>query len=159
MPTFISHKGKWYPQKEKVALKNYSKKIIKNPSTDPKYKGEKIEPGEDFIYSGGDRAALFELWRNKIEEGFLGQDFRSNPEFLQAVRNMGYTSYKKYLKDIGFNEEKVDKEFEEKAEVVNKHELPKRVEALDTLAGGRDTSGGGQDMKGDFSLPPGFQEK
>ena len=41
---------------------------------------------------------------------------------------------------------------------INKHELPKRVAALDILAGGRDTSGGGQDVKGDFTLPPGFKE-
>ena len=156
MPSYVSNKGKWYPQKEKVALKNLSDKTIENPSTEEKLKGEKIEPGEDFIYSGPDRAALYELWQAKVEN--FGEDFRTNPEFLQAVRNMGYTSYKQYLKDIGFNEEKIDKEFEEKAEKINKHELPKRVAALDTLAGGRDTSGGGQDVKGDFTLPPGFKE-
>ena len=155
-PSYISNKGKWFPQKEKVALKNYSEKIIDNPSTDEKLKGDKIEPGEDFIYSGPDRAALFELWQAKVEH--FGEDFRTNPEFLQAVRNMGYTSYKKYLKDIGFDEKKIDEEFNEKAEKITKHELPKRVEALNTLAGGRDTSGGGQDMKGDFSIPPGFKE-
>ena len=38
------------------------------------------------------------------------------------------------------------------------HELPKRVEALNNLAGGRDTSGGGKDMRGDFGSPPGFEK-
>ena len=95
MPNYISKGGKWYPAKEKVALKNYSEKAIENPSTDEKLKGEEIKPGEDYIYSGPDRAALFNLWTDKVET--LGQDFRQDPEFLQAVRNMGYSSYKKYV--------------------------------------------------------------
>lgn len=156
MPRYISKGGKWYPAKEKVALKNYGDKTIKNPSTDEKLKDEEVKPGEDFIYSGADRAALFELWRAKVE--YFGEDFRTNPEFLQAVRNMGYSSYKKYLKDIGFDEKKMEEDFAKKAEEVNMHELPKKVKAIDTLAGGRDFSGGGQDMRGDFKLPPGFEK-
>lgn len=156
MPSYVSHKGVWHPQKERVALKNHSDKEIKNPSTDDKYKDEVIKPGEDYIYSGADRAALYELWQAKVEN--FGEDFRTNPEFLQAVRNMGYSSYKKYLTDIGFDEKKVDAKFKETAEKVNKHELPEKVKAIDTLAGGRDFSGGGQDIKGDFKLPPGFEK-
>lgn len=156
MPTFISKMGKWFPAKERVALRNYSDKTIKNPSTDEKYKGEEIEPGQDYIYSGPDRAALFELWKDKVEH--YGEDFRQNPEFLQAVRNMGYTSYKKYLKDIGFDEKKMEEDFAKNAEKITKHDLPSRVKALNTLAGGRDTSGGGQDMTGGFTIPPGFKE-
>lgn len=156
MPSYISHKGKWYPAKERVALKNYSDKVIENPSTDEKLKGEEIKPGEDFIYSGADRAALFEMWQAKVEH--FGEDFRTNPEFLQAVRNMGYSSYKTYLKDIGFDEKKLDEEFAQKAEKVVLHELPQRTAAIDTLAGGRDTAGGGQDMKGDWKLPPGIEK-
>lgn len=154
MPRFISKGGKWYPSKEKVALTNFSEKTIKNPSTDEKYKDEEIKPGEQYMYSGADRAALYELWKAKVEH--FGEDFRQNPEFLQAVRNMGYTNYKKYLKDIGFDEEKMEEDFAKKAEMVSSHDLPKKVKALDILAGGRDFSGGGQDMKGDFDLPPGF---
>ena len=156
MANWNSDKGKWHPMKERVALKNYSEEVIKNPSTDEKYKGEEIKPGEDYIYSGPDRAALYELWQVRAES--FGEDFRTNPDFLQAVRNMGYSSYKKYLKDIGFDEKKIDEKFKEKAEKVNMHELPKRVKALNTLAGGRDTSGGGNDMTGDFNSPPGFNK-
>ena len=67
---------------------------------------------------------------------------------------MGYTSYKTYLKDIGYDEEKMEKEFTKKATVVSSHELPEKVKAIDRLAGGKDTSEGGQDKKGDFGLPP-----
>ena len=156
MPNYVSKAGVWYPAKEKVALKNFSEKAIKNPSTDEKYKDEEVKPGEDYIYSGPDRAALFEMWKAKVEN--FGEDFRRNPEFLQAVRNMGYSSYKKYLKDIGFDEKKMEEDFKQKAEEINKHELPKKVKAIDMLAGGRDTSGGGQDVRGEWKSPPGFKE-
>lgn len=156
MPKYVSRAGVWHPAKEKVALKNFSDQPIKNPSTDEKYKDEEVKPGEDYIYSGADRAALFELWKAKVEN--FGEDFRRNPDFLQAIRNMGYSSYKTYLKDIGYDETKMEEDFKKNAEEVNKHELPKRVKALDTLAGGRDFSGSGQDIKGDFGLPPGFDK-
>lgn len=148
--------GVWYPSKEKVALKNHSDKSIKNPSTDEKLKDEEVKPGEDFIYSGPDRAALYELWAAKVSN--FGTDFRQDPEFLQAVRNMGYTTYKKYLKDIGFDEKKMEQEFSERAEKVTVHELPKKVNAINMLAGGRDTAGGGNDVRGDFKAPPGFEK-
>jgi hypothetical protein len=155
VPNYVSKGGVWHPAKEKVALKNYGNKTIKNPSTDEKLKDEEIKSGEDFIYSGPDRASLFELWQAKVEH--FGEDFRTNPEFLQAVRNMGYSSYKKYLKDIGFDEKKLDEDFNKKSEVVNLHELPKKVKAIETLAGGRDTAGQGQDLKGEWKSPPGFE--
>jgi hypothetical protein len=156
MPMYVSRAGVWHPAKEKVGLKNNSDKVIKNPSTDEQHKDEEIKPGEDFIYSGPDRAALYELWEAKVNN--FGEDFRTNPDFLQAVRNMGYSSYKTYLKDIGFNEEKMDADFKKKADVVNLHELPQRVNAIERLAGGKDTSGQGQDMKGEWKSPPGFEK-
>lgn len=156
MPSYVSRGGKWFPQTERTALKNYSEETIKNPSTNEKLKDEEIKPGEDYIYHGPDRAALYELWKAKVE--YFGTDFRTNPEFLQAVRNMGYTSYKTYLKDIGFDEVKLEEDFKAKSQEVNKHELPQKVKALNTLAGGRDFSGGGMDMKGDFGTPPGIAE-
>lgn len=152
MPSYISKGGIWYPKNERVGLKNNSKETIKNPSTSEKFKGEEIKPGEDYIYEGPDRAALFEFWKEKVE--FFGTDFRKEPEFLQACRNMGYNSYKTYLKDIGFDEKRLEEEFAKKVNEVNKHELPDKVEALNALAGGRDTSGGGNDMKGAFGTPP-----
>jgi hypothetical protein len=148
--------GVWHPAKERVALKNYSDKTIKNPSTDEKYKDEEVKPGEDFIYSGPDRAALYELWKDKVET--LGTDFRKDPEFLQAVRNMGYSTYTKYLKDIGYDEKAANEQFEKEAEIVNMHELPKRVKAIDMLAGGKDTAGGGNDVFGAFKAAPGFDK-
>ena len=156
MPNYISKGGKWFPQNERVALKNNSNKVIKNPSMDEKLKDEEIKPGQDYIYSGPDRAALFELWKSKVE--YFGEDFRRNPEFLQAVRNMGYSSYRTYLKDIGFDEAKLEQDFADKSAVVTSHELPEKVAAIDQLAGGKDTSGSGQDMKGAFSSPPGFEK-
>jgi hypothetical protein len=156
MPQYNSLMGVWHPSKERVALKNYSDKTIKNPSTDEKFKEEEIKPGEDFIYSGPDRAALYELWKAKVDN--FGTDFRTDPEFLQAVRNMGYSTYKKYLKDIGYDEAKVKKNFEETSEKINLHELPKKVKAINALAGGMDTAGGGNDMTGDFKSPPGFDK-
>lgn len=155
-PMYHSKMGVWHPAKERVALKNYSDKTIKNPSTDEKLKDEEVKPGEDFIYSGPDRASLYEMWKDKVEH--LGTDFRTDPEFLQAVRNMGYTTYKKYLKDIGFDEKKVSEDFDKKAEKVNLHELPKRVKAINMLAGGMDTAGGGNDIRGDFKSAPGFDK-
>ena len=155
-PRYISKGGKWYPQNERVALKNNSTETIKNPSTDEKLKDEEIKSGQDYIYSGPDRAALFELWKAKVEH--FGEDFRRNPDFLQACRNMGYTTYKAYLKDIGFDEVKMEKEFAEKATKVSSHELPEKVAAIDRLAGGTDTSGSGQDVKGGFKAPPGFDK-
>lgn len=156
MPTYHSNKGVWHPAKERVALKNYSDKSIKNPSTDEKLKDEEVKPGEDFIYSGPDRAALYDLWQAKVNT--FGTDFRTDPEFLQAVRNMGYSSYKKYLKDIGYDEKKVDEEFAKKAEEITLHDLPKKVKAIDMLAGGMDTAGGGNDIKGAFKAAPGFEK-
>ena len=96
------------------------------------------------------------MWKNKVEN--FGTDFRTDPEFLQAVRNMGYSGYKKYLKDIGYDEKKVAMDFDKKAEKVNLHELPKKVNAINMLAGGMDTAGGGNDMRGDFKSPPGFEK-
>jgi hypothetical protein len=156
MPSYVSKGGVWYPTKEKVALKNYSKQTIKNPSTDEKLKGEEIKPGEDYIYAGPDRAALYELWQAKVEN--FGSDFRKDPEFLQACRNMGYSTYKQYLKDIGFDEEKMEADFKDNADKVTLHELPQKVDAIDILAGGKDTSGGGNDVRGEWKSPPGFEK-
>ena len=55
----------WHPAKEHVVL--------------PHLAGTKNE-----VYDGPDRAALLELFKQKVET--LGQDFRTNPEFLQAIR-------------------------------------------------------------------------
>lgn len=132
MSSYVSHKGKWYPKKEKVSMVNKSGKVCK-------YKGEDIQPGDPFIYEGADREALKEL--AAAGEEHFGRDFRTEPEFLQAVRNQGFENVDQYLKHIGYDEEADDKRFEELAEVVGKHELPKRVAEINTMGGGRDRTG------------------
>lgn len=145
MPSYTSHEGKWYPAKERIALKNKSDKPFE-------YKGQTINPGDDFIYEGGDREALKEL--ALAGEEYFGRNFKNDPDFLQAVRNMNFKNVDEYLENIGYDQEAVDKQFEETAEVVNRHELPKQVEAINVMGGGKDFSGSGKDMKGGWKEPP-----
>jgi len=141
MPTYISHKGKWYAAKERIALKNKGKNSFE-------YKGETIEPGDDFIYKGADREALKEL--HNAGQEYFGRDFRTEPEFLQSIRTQGFQTVDAYLKHIGYDEEADDKKFKEKAEVVNRHELPQRVKEIKVMGGGSDTSDGKQSHVGGF---------
>ena len=131
-PTFISNKGKWVPAKEEIGLVNKSDKVIE-------YNGEKIQPGQPFIYKGADREALKVLHNAKVE--YLGTDFRQDPEFLQAVRNQGFNTVDDFLKNMGYDEEADTKKFEERAAVVKAHDIPKKVNEINVLGGGRDMSG------------------
>lgn len=146
MASYISKDGVWYPMKEKVGLVNRSKKSIE-------INGQKIAPGEPFVYDGPDRGALFALWEAGELEVF-GEDFRNSPDFLEIVRNRGFDSVEKYLKAIGYNKEKSEQMFNEKASVVIKHELPEKVRMIDVMGGGQDFSGGGLDKKGGFGDQP-----
>lgn len=145
MPKYVSKEGVWYPAKERIALKNLSgkTKIVD---------GKEIQPGDDYIYEGADRAALFELFKAGVET--FGQDFRKNPEFLQAVRNQGFQNVDEFLKAMGYDEKKALEEFEKKASVIHKDELPEKVKMVQILGGGQDTSGGGQDRYGGFGPQP-----
>ena len=145
MPKYISKEGEWYPAKERIALKNLSGKV-------KMVDGKEVQPDDDYIYEGADRAALFELFKEGVEK--FGQNFRSNPDFLQAVRNQGFQNVEEYLKAMGYDEKKSLEEFEKKASVVHKDELPKKVKMIETLGGGQDTSGGGQDRYGGFGSQP-----
>ena len=152
MPTYISKDGVFYPAKEKVGLVNRSNKTITNPSAKwSEYHGKKIKPGEPFIYEGPDRASLFEFHKEKVET--LGIDFKKDPEFINRIRQMGYT-VEEYLQAVGYNEENVEKDFKKKATVVTKHELPMQVKSIETLGGGADTAGQGLDKYGGFGEPP-----
>jgi len=133
MPRWVSKGGKWYPAKEHVVL--------------PHLAGTDKE-----VYDGPDRAALFELFQQKVEH--LGMDFRHDPELLNRIKNLGYENIDDYCKSVGFDEEKMNKEFEEKAAVIKSHEIEKRVEAINTPGGGIDTSGGGQDKTGGVGPKP-----
>ena len=133
MATYVSKGGEWHPAKERVALKNKSDKVIK-------YDGKEIQPGEDFIYEGPDREALNELHKQNVE--FFGHNFRDDNEFLEFLHRSRFKGdMDAYLKYIRYNEEEEEKKFQEKASKVRSHEIPKRVKAINELAGGRDTAG------------------
>lgn len=151
MAGYVSKEGLWSPIKERVVLKNESDHPITNPSTDGKYVGDMVQPGEEFIYEGPDRAALYELWKAKEEH--FGIDFRKSPEFLENIRKFNFKTEKEYLKFIGYDDKKAKEEFNKKASVVTKHELPVKVKALRELGGGKDFSGQGNDKYGDFGTP------
>ena len=144
MANYVSIDGVWYPAKEKVALKNLSGK--------PKVvDGKEIKPGEDYIYEGADRGALFELYRAGVEK--FGIDFHHDAELLNRVKQLGFKNVDEYAKTVGYDKEKIKKEAEEKISKVNLHELPAKVKGIEILGGGVDTSGGGQDKYGGFGEP------
>jgi len=145
MGNWASHKGKWHPKKERIALKNISDKPFE-------YKGETINPGDDFIYEGPDRQALKEL--ASAGEEFFGQDFRESSEFQDFINSKYKGNTELYLKRIGYKEEEDDEKFEKIIAKVNKHELPKQVEAIKVMGGGKDTAGGGLDKPGGFGDLP-----
>lgn len=145
MPKYISNEGEWHAQKERVALKNLSNKV-------KVIKGEEIQPGQDYIYEGPDRAALFELYKEKVET--FGENFRSNPEFLQAIRNQGFNTVEDYLKAIRYDKDKSDKDFKERAAIVSKGQMKDKVAAVNTLGGGMDTAGDAKPRYGNFGPPP-----
>lgn len=129
MPKFVSVLGKWEPQKEKVYL-----------------------PDQEKIYEGPDRAALEALEENG---GQMGVDFRTSPEFVMRVRQMGFNSTEEYLKFYAFDEKDQVAKQKALAGTIHKHELPKRKQgARIDRSGGDDTSGRGNHMKGGFSESP-----
>ena len=144
MSRWVSKDGIWHPAKEKVALKNITDKV-------KVINGQTVQPGEPYIYEGPDRAALFELFEQKVET--LGQDFRQDIELINRVKQLGYTSVDDYAKAMGYDKDKVEALFNKNASVVTQHELPKRVEALNELGGGTDMSGQGKSIVGGFGEP------
>lgn len=154
MPKYISRAGVLHPAKEKVALKNKTNRPFE-------YKGETIQPGDPFIYEGPDRESINELARasgleadpNKDIEDIqvtFGDDFRKDPEFLQATRTMGFTTPAAYLKSIGYDAKKEEERFQRNASIINKHELPQTHRENLIIGGGKDKSGGNQDVIGGF---------
>lgn len=145
MPSYISNKGKWYAAKEKVGLINKGDTVIE-------YNGKEIQPGEPFIYEGGDREALNEIGKNGGDH--LGRSFENDPDFLKLVRDMGYKDSEEYLKSIGYDAEKEQQDFEDRAVKVEAHEVPKKVKMIKALGGGKDFAGAGKDNYGEFDSPP-----
>ena len=149
MANWVSCDGVVKPAKERVSLKNISGKVMTNPSEEgSKFHGEIVQPGDDFIYEGPDRAAMFKLFKDKVTE--LGQDFRKNPDMIGIARQFGYKSVDAYAKDMGYDAEEAKKQFESKMAVVAKHELPARAKELARIGGGQDSSGMGNDVIGGF---------
>lgn len=164
MASYVTdEKGKWHPAKERVALKNYG------PTFKDKRTGEVIETGMDYIYEGPCRAALFELWeangkpteeqmKENKELMTLGEGYRQNKEFLDsystARQAFGFNSVDEYLKYLGYDEVKIKADFEKKAAVVTKHDLPKRVAEIKKLGGGDNKANPGRDLRyGGFGEP------
>lgn len=172
MPTWTSdEKGIWHPAKESAPLKNLSDKAIKVKQTDDEGKvfTRTIKPGQDYIYEGPDRAALFQWWEENgkpSEEEMkrldgnvtFGEDFKMNTEFLQqygiARQAHGFSSVEEYLKFLGYDEAKSKKRFEEKASVVAKHDMPARIREIKKLGGGQDYATGKLNRYGDFGEAP-----
>jgi len=143
VPTWISKDGEWSPAKEKVALVNRSDKSRT-------INGKRVQPGDPYIYEGPDRAALYELFKTKQEK--LGLNFKTDPEFINRVRQLGFTM-DDYLKFVGYNPEEVEENFKKHAATVNKHEIKEKVKAIDVLGGGIDTSGMNPNRYGGFGEP------
>jgi hypothetical protein len=149
MGSWISKDGVLYPAKERVSLKNISGKVLTNPSAEgSKYFGEQVQPGDDFIYEGPDRAAMFLLFKEKVDT--LGQDFRHNPDMIGLARQFGFKDVNAYAKSVGYDKAKVEEEFLKKASVVAKHDLPAKAKEILIMGGGQDSSGGGADIIGGF---------
>ena len=155
MPSWITDQdGKWHPAKEKVALTNYGKRF-KDKKT-----GEWVNTGEPYIYEGPCRAALFELWQidKTGATTTIGENFRQNTEFLEsfakARQAFGFANVEDYLTYLGYDISKAKADFEKKASVLAKHELPKKVEEIKKLGGGSDTANPGKNIKyGGFGEP------
>lgn len=136
MPTFISVQGEMRPAKETVGLTNHSDKTIT-------VNGKEVGPGMPYVYEGPDRAALFMLWEQsgKPEDAkqcmtYLGSSFRTDPEFIARVRQMGFSNIDEYLKAIGYDEVADKKRCEEKAMTVKSHEVVKRAKEIEVYGGG-----------------------
>ena len=138
-PRFHSKDGVWHPAKEKVGLTDHEGT-----------KGR--SPGDPYVYKGPDRAALYELYKAKVET--LGQDFRHDPDLVSRIRSLGYKDIDEYAKSVGYDEKKVEENFKKNASVVVKHELPEPKEGIKPVTGGADFSGQGQDREGGFGELP-----
>lgn len=154
MPTFISKRGEFHPAKESVSLVykgkvRIPKKDLPKGVTIPE-SADSLEPGKSFLYDGPDREALKVIHKEGSETGTIGTDFKNDPDFIQMTRTRGFNTVDDYLKSIGYDEEKDNKKFEEKAIKVQAHELEKQVDAIEVLAGGKDYAGTGVDIIGGF---------
>ena len=144
MPTFISKGGEWYPAHEHVVL--------------PHLVGTSKE-----VYDGPDRAALLMLWQEsgKPEDAkrcldHLGSNFKSDPDFVNRVRQLGFDNVEKYLAFIGYDEKAEIAKAEKNMVVVKSHEVLKRAKAIENDGGGVEFGTGevlATGAMGDVSFP------
>lgn len=173
MPTWVSDGvGLWHPAKERVPLKNLSGKPlqIEQTSDDGKKFTTTVMPGQDYIYEGPDRAAMFQWWtengrpsaeqmQEMMGQVTMGEDFRKNSEFMEQYakfRQMfGFKDVKAYLEYLGYDPVKAQERFEKNASQVNTHELPQRIAEIKRLGGGDDKANPGKNERyGDFGDMP-----
>lgn len=173
MSTWVSdEKGQWHPGKERVPLKNLSGKAIEieQVSSDNKTFKQIVQPGQDYIYEGPDRAAMYQWWeengkptaeqmKDLIGNVTFGEDFRTNSEFMAQYakfRQMfGFKDVEAYLKYLGYDSEKVHAKFLQKASVVTTHDAPARIKEIKMLGGGDDKANPGKNQRfGDFGEMP-----
>lgn len=155
MPSFVSDRGFWHPAKENIGLTYKGKEPIPREKLPDSVHiaGAVLNPGDPFIYDGPDRGALIHIQRDNQGQ-IPGRHFRHDTEFLQAVRNRQFNSVDEFLKVIGYDELDEKKKFEEKMSRIQAHEVPKKVAAIEVLGGGRDFSGQGMDVVGEFTEAP-----
>lgn len=148
MAKFISIGGEWSPRVEQFSMTNTFGKVLESDLIVGPDGSHKVNPGEIFIYTGPDREAVKMLKAENLE--FFGRNFKSDPEFLQATRNMGFNSPDEYLKMIGYKEEEVVEKQKKEAKVIKRGGIKKVAEEVAYLAGGKDTSGNKNDFIGGF---------
>lgn len=166
MPSWISdEKGLLHPAKEQVSLINRTNKSIKiqQTSDDGKKFTITVKPGSPYIYEGPDRAAMFQWWEENgkptaeqikaMPEGSvtMGTNFQSNQEFMDFYAKyrqaFGFQNMGEFLVYLGYDADKQKKRFEQKAQIVNVHELPDRVPEIKKLGGGDDRANPGNNRR------------
>ena len=139
MSKFVSVLGKWIPAIEEAHMENTFGKEITSEFITAADGSHTVKEGEKFIYRGPNREAVKVL--KEMGEDSLGRDFRTDPEFLQAVRNLGYNNPEEYLKSIGFEESSEKQKQEDLALILDAVKDKKKTREILEIAGGRDFTG------------------
>ncbi len=77
-----------------------------------------------------------------------------HPDLINRARQLGYKDVDEYARIMGYDKEKSEAVFKEKAAVIEKHKEPERKPETPMLGGGKDFSGQGNDKLGGFGTPP-----
>lgn len=138
MAKFVSVLGKWYPAKEQASMKNTFGKTIESEFVVGPTGSHVVKEGEQFIYTGPNRAAVKVL--KELGEETLGKDFRKDQQFMQAFRALGFNNADEYLKYLGFNEKETIEKQMSMIDLLSTNDKKKQKEILE-IAGGRDFTG------------------